>query len=114
MMTYHFEVVQLLLDLLGKHWGQAVTSRDFAPAIVLPAWPGVVKYDTGTKGSVTLGRVLWGSWSALGVLTKSEGGHEVVLVTNGDRAGSTVAMGVLVRRTRSTRIRGVRDLRDVR
>lgn len=52
---YHFESVELLLDLLGKHWGKTVASSNLAPTIIFPAWPSIVELNARAEGGISLG-----------------------------------------------------------
>lgn len=94
--TYHFEVVQLLLDLLSKHGGQAVAGSNFAAAIVLSTGPCVVEDDSGAEGCVALARTLRSSGGTLGVLAEPEGRHKVVLIANSNGASPSVALDIVV------------------
>lgn len=49
----HFEGIQLFLDLLSKHWGQPVASSDFAPPIILPAWPRIMELDARAETDIS-------------------------------------------------------------
>lgn len=82
--TYHFEGIELLLDLLGQHWCQAVAGSDLAPTVILLAGPSIVKNDSWREGSIALRAALRCDRCTLSVLTQSEGRHKIILVTNSD------------------------------
>lgn len=47
--AYHFEIVQLLLDLLSQKRRQPVTRRDIPPSIILAARPRFMELDAGAE-----------------------------------------------------------------
>jgi len=50
---FHFEGIELLFDLLCKHWSQTVAGCNLPPAVVLCTWPSVVKLDSRAKRNVS-------------------------------------------------------------
>lgn len=77
--AYHLEVVDFLLDLLSKHWGEAIARRNLSSTIVLTAWPCLVELDPRTECGITLdSSTLRSSWHTLGVSSETQGRHEVV------------------------------------
>lgn len=104
--TYHFKAVQLLLNLLGQHWSQAIASRDFTSSIVLLASPSLVEGNPRAECSITL-EVLRSSRSTLGVLPKSQGGDEIILVADRNLAGASVALCFVIRCAGGTRVRRI-------
>ncbi len=61
--TYHFEGVELLLDLLGQHWRQPIASRNIASAVVIVAAPGIMKLDSWIEADVP-GTAMGRAWQA--------------------------------------------------
>lgn len=67
---FHFEGVQLLLDLLSEHWRQAIARRNLTAPVILSTWPRVVKDNPWAESSISLaGATLGRGWSTLRVLT---------------------------------------------
>lgn len=96
--TYHLEAVQFLLDLLSQHGRETVASGDFSTSVIFLRWPCIVKYNARTKRSIAFADNSLGcSRSTLCILAKSQCGHEVVLVADGDRISAFVTLGLVVR-----------------
>lgn len=112
--THHLECVQLFLDLLSKHWRQAVARRDVTTAIVLPARPCLKGDDAGAEGGVALQAALRGSGRALGVLAETEGRNKVILTANGDRRSPSVSLLLIIGGAGSAGGRGIGDVRSMR
>lgn len=98
--TYHFECVELFLDLLSQHRREAIARSNISTTIVFSTRPRVVEDDTRAEGCTTSVVSLRGARGALGVLTKPQGGHKVVLVADIDRVCSAVALSLVVRSAR--------------
>ena len=79
-LSYHLEGVELLLDLLSKHRGEPVAGRNLTTSVVFSAGPCIVKDEPRGEGGVPPRSALGCAGSALGILAKSESGHEVVLI----------------------------------
>jgi len=46
---FHLETIEFLLDLLSKHWSQAITSSNVPTPVILLARPSVMKLYARTK-----------------------------------------------------------------
>lgn len=79
MPTYHFESVQLLLDLLSKNRRQTIASSDFTPTIVFSTGPGLVELDARAEADVT--RATWSNGSTLRLKSTEFGNRGEVVLT---------------------------------
>lgn len=52
MKTYHLEAVELLLNLLCKHWGESVAGGDFATAVIIRGRPGIVELNAWAEAYI--------------------------------------------------------------
>ena len=95
-MTYHLESIELLLDLLGKHWREAVAGGNLSSSVVFSTGPGIVELDPGAECSISLHSALWSRGYALGISLESQGGHEIILTTQCDRASASVSLLLIV------------------
>lgn len=50
--TYHFEGIELLLNLLSEHWSEPVARGNLSTTIVLRGRPGVMELDAGTEADI--------------------------------------------------------------
>jgi hypothetical protein len=105
-MTYHFEIVNFLPDLLGKQRSEAVASRDFTSAVILATGPGVMKLDTRAESDISPRDRLGSDGGALGVgrVVSPSFGQEVVLARNLDVISLTGSSG-LIGGSRGARVR---------
>ena len=71
--TYHLESIELLLDLLGKHWCETIAGSNLSSSVVLSARPGIVELDTRAECGTSLHSALWSRRYALGVSLESQG-----------------------------------------
>lgn len=79
--TYHFEIVELLLDLLSQHGCEPVAGRDLSTPIVLLARPSIVEHDSGGESGVPLGTAVGRAGVALRVMSKPQSANKVVFVS---------------------------------
>jgi hypothetical protein len=52
-MTNHFEVVDLLPNLLGKEGSETVAGRNLSTSIILAARPGFVELNARTEDDIS-------------------------------------------------------------
>lgn len=90
---YHLESVQLLLDLLCKHWGKAVAGSNLSSTVVFSTRPGIMELNPLAECSISFG--LRCCWDALGVALEPQGRHKVVLAPQGYRSSSSVALWIV-------------------
>ncbi len=76
--TYHLEGIELLLDLLSKHWRQAIAGRNLASSIVFAARPCIMELNPWTKCGIAFGSTRRCIWNALRVPPEFQSRHEIV------------------------------------
>lgn len=66
---YHFESVQLLLDLLSKEGRQAIACSNLTSSIILPGWPGVMELYPRAEANIAGCKTPRRAWQALRITT---------------------------------------------
>lgn len=109
-MPYHFEGVQLFLDLLSQHGSETIACCNLPPPVVFHAWPSIVELDSRTEADVVFRDSSHAPCLCIGVELWIS--HEIVLAFDGDRVGSSMPMSrpFTAGRARSTRTRGIIDV----
>ena len=92
LVTYHFESVKFLLDLLGEHGREAIASCNFAPSVILTAWPSIMELNAWAEANITSSNAAWGPRQAFRFSAcKSSKRHEIVFTLNSNGVCSTVS-----------------------
>jgi hypothetical protein len=112
--TYHLESVELLLDLLGKHWCKAIAGCNLTSSVVFSTRPGIMELNSRAERSISLHSALWSGRYALGVALEPQRRHEVILPTQCHGASSSVSLLFLVRGTGCRRAWRFVDVGDMR
>ena len=97
-MTYHFERVQFLLDLLREHRCQPVAGGNLSAAIVVGSRPGVVELDARAKGDVFEGSLRCTGQAPRARVGQARGFGEVVRSAILHRGVRSAVLHVLVNR----------------
>lgn len=102
--AYHLECVQFLLDLLRKHWCQAVAGGNLSPTIIFPTRPCVMELDARAESSVPLPDRGRSSRQTFRVSSEPQSRHEVVFAAERDRPCTSVSLWVTIRGARGRRV----------
>jgi hypothetical protein len=80
--SYHFEGVELFLDLLCKHRREPVAGCNVSSAVIVLRRPRIVELNTRAEGNVSFA-TLWSAWKTPRASIRNARSRKVVLITNG-------------------------------
>lgn len=113
-LTNHFEVVELLLDLLSKKRSQPVACSNLSASVVLATRPCLVELDPRAEDETFRGHGLRSDGCTLRFSTVQSSLREIVLASNLNPIAASVSRSRLVfGGARSTRVRRVTTFSDL-
>lgn len=85
--THHFEVVDLLPNLLSKQGGETVAGRNLSTSVVLAARPGFVELNARAEHDISTGNSLRGDRRTLGLGGREPSCVRKEVILSGDLDG---------------------------